>query len=437
MPHLSPATSPEPLVRSVDLAQYTEGLARYRAGGWDDEQWTAFRVRFGIYGQKQPGVQMVRIKIPGGVVPVAWLRTIAEANRRFAEGKAHVTTRQDVQIYYVATDRTADLMAFLNENGVTTREACGNTIRNLTSCALSGVCPREHVDAGKVASDLARLWLRHPLTQHMPRKFKIAVSGCETDCGATGLHDMGLVATERDGLKGFRVVAAGGLGGTPRPAVVVADFATAAEIPAILEALLRLHQRYSDRRNRNASRIKFLVNRFGEDKFLTLFAEELERVKGLPGRPFAEPSWRAPSAAPEPGTPGGVVAQHDGLSAIVIDLPLGCISSDEMDALAGIAERAGVAELRATREQSLVVAGVQPAEAARVVAEIRALGLKVADAEGGLPDVISCPGTTTCRIGITSSYNFAAEVLAQAETDPRAKLVNVRVSGCQNSCGLH
>ena len=207
---------------------------------------------------------------------------MAHVTRTFAKGDAHVTTRQDFQIYYVPLDDAPAMLAELDEAGLTTREACGNTVRNISSCALSGVCPREHVDAGKVADELARSWIRNPLVQHMPRKFKISVSGCATDCGASSIHDLGLVATEKDGRKGFVVYGGGGLGGVPFTAVELADFATEDELPAVLEALVRLHQRYSNRKNRNAARIKYLVKRFGEEKFRELFAEEFARAKALP-----------------------------------------------------------------------------------------------------------------------------------------------------------
>ena len=179
--------APEPLARLSDFDEYRDALACYQSGEWDEDRWTAFRLRFGVYGQLQPDVQMIRIKIPGGVLPLAWTRVIAEANRRWARGDAHITTRQDFQIYFVKLEDSPDLLEHLYSNGVTTREACGNTLRNMTSCQLAGVCPREHVDAGIVAQQLARSWIRHPLVQHMPRKFKTTVSGCATDCASPNI----------------------------------------------------------------------------------------------------------------------------------------------------------------------------------------------------------------------------------------------------------
>lgn len=428
---------PEPLVRLSDLSEYGEGLARRLSGEWDEERWTAYRVRFGVYGQRQPGVQMVRIKIPGGIVPLSWLRTIATANRDFAQGDAHVTTRQDIQIYSVPLERTGELLELLYSNGVTTREACGNTLRNVTACSLAGFCPREHVDAGAVAEGVARAWLRAPLVQHMPRKVKISVSGCATDCGASAIHDLGFVADVVDGRRGFHVYAGGGLGGAPRTAVKVLDLVDESELPAVVEALARLHQRYSDRRLRNASRVKFLLKRFGEDRFRSLFVEEFERVRGLPQRPWQPPAWRQPGEAAMARTPMGKVAQHDGRVAIVANPPLGLLSSDRLERLADIAQAAGLSEIRTTRDQNVVLPGIAPEAADRVAAELKALGLEVPERAEDIPDVISCPGTTTCRIGITNSQNFAAQVLREAAGDDSTNGISVRVSGCQNSCGLH
>lgn len=435
----SPAdfTQTEPLVRMSDLAEYRDGLAKHLAGQWDDERWTAYRVRFGVYGQKQPGVQMVRIKIPGGILPIAWARTIAQANRRFAVGDAHFTTRQDIQIYHVPLARSADLLEHLYRNGVTTREACGNTLRNMNSCALAGACPRELVDAGRVADQLARTWLRHPLVQHMPRKAKFTVSGCATDCGASSIHDLGFIAVEKDGVQGFRVLAGGGLGGQPRAAVEVLPFVTEAELPTVVEAFARLHQRYSNRRDRSLARIKFVVKRFGEEKFVALFAEEFARVKGLPQRPWQGLEWRSPRQAAVARAPVGVIDGHDGAKAVVVSVPLGIISSDQLEQLADLAEQSGASELRITRDQNVAVLGVAADKVGLLAAGVKAIGFDVPESAETIPDVLSCPGTTTCRIGITNSQSFARQVLAEANADPLAKGLSVHVSGCQNSCGLH
>ncbi len=428
----------EPLSRMSDLTEYRAGFEKYMSGAWDDERWTTFRLRFGVYGQSQPGVQMMRIKLPGGIASTQWERTIARLNREISPGAdVHITTRQDCQVYSVPLERTPAFLEKLYAAGLTTREACGNTLRNMTSCHLAGVCPRERVDAGEVASRLTRSWLRNPLVQNMPRKFKVSVSGCETDCAASGIHDLGLIASKNDGRNGFIVYGCGSTGGQPMSAVKLADFAAEEEIPAVLEALVRLHQRYSNRTNLNAARIKFVVKRFGEEKFRALFAEEFARTRRLPQRPWTPLKWREPEDAPAPASPGGVVRQHDGRIAVVMCPFLGLLSSDRLDALADIAERHGAAGFRTTREQNLVITGLPAAAGDAVAAEVRALGLEVEEKAGGVGDLVVCPGTTTCRLGITNSQKFAHEIAKTVRNYAAKPDLSIRISGCQNGCGLH
>lgn len=429
----------EPLVQMSDADEYADGYRRFKSGEWDAERWTAFRLRFGIYGQLQPGVQMCRLKLPGGLMSFDQARGIANVNETYAGGPKHIhiTTRQDIQLYYVPLDDTPGFVRDLYSVGVTNREACGNTLRNMNGCQLAGVCPREHVDAGKVADQVAHMYLRHPLVQHMPRKFKVSVSGCETDCSGSGIHDMGLVATERGGKKGFVLYGGGGTGGIAVAAVKLLDFITEEQIGTALEALVRLHQRYSNRINRNQARIKFLVRRFGADKFRDLFLEEFERLSGLPQRPWKPLEWREPDEAPEPTSPGGVVQQHDGRVAVVIQPSLGLMSSDELIKVADIAENAGAEGFRTTRDQNLVIVGLPKGAEDKVVEDIRAMGLPIQEHDGDLPDVVSCPGTTTCRLGITNSQSFGKEVVNVMREHPKLPGATVKISGCQNGCGLH
>ncbi len=325
----------------------------------------------------------------------------------------------------------------LYAGGLPTREACGNTLRNMTACALSGSCPKEHVNAAQVATQLATAWIRNPLVQHMPRKMKYSVSGCDTDCAFAPIHDIGFIAVEKDGAKGFRVLAGGGLGAQPRVAVQVVEFATENDLPTVVEALVRLHQRYSDRVNRNAARLKFLVKRFGEVKFLALFDEEFSRLKGLPQRPWQPLVWRKPSDAVVARNPLGVLKAHDGSLSVAAYIPLGLITSDQLDQLHGLAVAAGVKELRTTQHQNLVFLGVSADKLDALVAGIKSIGFDVPGEKDVVPHVVSCPGTTTCRIGITGSQGLARVVEAQGKNDPLASQFSVHISGCPNSCGLH
>ena len=427
----------EPLVSDRDLKDYRKGLACRVSGEWNDEQWTAYRVRFGVYGQRQEGVQMIRIKVPGGIVPVSWLKTLAAVNREYCDADAHITTRQDFQIYGIPLSRTADVIEALYAGGLPTREACGNTLRNMTACALSGSCPKEHVNAAQVATQLATSWIRNPLVQHMPRKMKFSVSGCATDCAYAPIHDIGFIAVDRDGAKGFRVMAGGGLGAQPRMGILLAEFAPEQDLPVIVEAMIRLHQRYSDRVNRNAARLKFLVKRFGEAKFIELFQEEFAKLKGLPQRPWSDLAWRTPSDADVGRNPLGVLTAHDGSQTVVANIPLGLISSDRLDQLYQLAVAANVAELRTTQAQNLVFLNVAADKLDALVGGLKAIGFDVPKPDDVVPHVVSCPGTTSCRIGITSSQSLAQVVEAQSKDDPAAARYSVHISGCPNSCGLH
>jgi sulfite reductase (NADPH) hemoprotein beta-component len=428
----------EPLTRMEDAVEFRNGYEKVKSGEWDMAKWQGFRLRFGVYGQLQPNVHMVRMKIPGGVLTLDGAKAISEACRRWGGGKMHVTTRQDIQTHFVQPDEAPDMLDYLYSHGITTREACGNTLRNMTSCPLSGVCPKEHVDAGEVAARMAQIWIRHPLVQHMPRKFKVTVSGCESDCGSSGIHDMGLVATYKDGKPGFKVYAGGGTGGQPIAASVVKDFAEESELPSVLEALIRVHQKYSNRRNRNAARIKFVNKRFGAEKFRALFEEEYARVRQLPTRPWQKLAWRkGDTSLPAPTTPGGVVVQDEGNIGVVVKTPLGLYTSDQIDHLIELSKNAGANGLRTTRDQNLVIVGVARDKVADVVAKVRAIGFEVEDKTGDVPNVVACPGTSTCGIGITNSQSFGKEVQETVAAFAAKRDVSVKISGCQNGCGLH
>jgi sulfite reductase beta subunit-like hemoprotein len=429
---------PERLVRTEDATEFRAAYAKRASGEWNEDTWKAFRLRFGVYGQLQPNVHMVRMKVPGGLLSFAAARAAAEASRRWGNGKVHVTTRQDMQTHFVKPDDVPDMLQYRYERGQTTREACGNTLRNMTSCPLAGVCPKEHVDASEVAARMAKIWIRHPLVQHMPRKFKVTVSGCEADCGSSGIHDLGLVATHKDGRPGFKVYAGGGTGGQAISSVLVQEFAEETDLPSILEALVRLHHKYSNRRNRNAARMKFVLKRFGEAKFRALFEEEYARVKDLPTRPWEKLDWRqGDEAAPVPSTPGGVVVQDGGRIGVVVKATLGIYTSDELEHLIKLAEDAGAEGFRTTRDQNVIIVGVAKEKVADVVARVRAMGFYVEDRPGDVPNVVACPGTTTCGIGITNSQNFGKEVQDAVRAFTAKPDLSVKISGCQNGCGLH
>jgi len=424
----------EPLARADDVADFRDGLRRYRAGLWDETRWSSFRLRHGVYGQRQPGRQMLRLKVPGGVLPVAALPALAGLARDFAQDIAHITTRQDLQLYHLPLDRVAEALDRLAAAGLTSREAGGNTVRNVNTCALAGACPRQRVDAGAVAQRLARLWLRRPLVQAMPRKIKIAVSGCGTDCGAALIHDLGLIATARDGVNGFRVVAGGGLGAQPAAAIDLFDFVSEADLPAVVEALLRVHVAHSDRTDRGRARLKATIRRIGADVFRAAVATEFAALRGLEQRPWPPLTWHQPAPAEGPLAPDGLIAATDGSVAAIVPVPFGRLSGDQLDGLHALALARGVREIRLTRSQDLVLLGLDAAGLAGLDDALAAIGLKGPGAVGREASLINCPGTSTCRIGIANAPGLAARLAANAEDGAPVRL---SVSGCHNSCALH
>lgn len=419
------------LVNFDEIARYEEGVQAYLSGEMDPDRFMSFRLQHGIYGQRQEGVHMVRVKVPGGGMSGAQLAVIADCLADHSEHDvAHVTTRQDFQIHYVPTKDTGTVMRKLGEAGLTTREACNNTVRNITACPLAGVCPREHVDINAHMSGAVKRFLRYPLTQQMPRKFKISFSGCETDCAQGLMHDIGVVAVNKDGRFGFKILAGGGLGHKPYHAITVEEFVEEKDLLASMEAILTLHNKYSDRKRRARARIKFLVDKFTPEGFLEKYREELARTKvAYADYDYPKGEWRPgnfDTETPFPGAPRRVIEQkQQGRYVFPISLPIGDITAPQLRAIAKVMEAEGIEEVRTTQDQKLALIDVREESFARIRAALAAVGLgepKVGD------NVVACPGTSTCRLGITSSKIIGAK-LSGGPHDLR-----IRASGCQNGC---
>jgi sulfite reductase (NADPH) hemoprotein beta-component len=384
----------------------------------------------GIYGQRQEGVNMVRIKLPGGRVSGPQLNVIADMLEKYARHDVvHITTRQDIQMHYVPLEHTPAVLRHLATAGLTTREACGNTIRNVTACPLAGVCPRQHVDVTKHLDGAVQHFLRNPLTQQMPRKFKISFSACESDCAQGMMHDLGIVAV-RDGARfGFKVLAGGGLGHKPHEAIVIEEFIEEKDLLLVMEAVISLHNRYSDRVKRAKARIKFLVDKFGPEGFIQKYREELARVKvALAAQDFPQGEWSpgADGEAPGIGAPRHVFAQKQpGHYVFPIGVPMGNLNVVQLRGLASITEAHGLREIRATQDQNMFLPNVPADKIESLRAELAVLGL--AEPKTG-DNVVACPGTSTCRLGITSS-TVVAPKLSGGRHD-----LKIRVSGCHNGC---
>ena len=413
-----------------EISRFEEAITIFNAGGIDSDRFTAIRLQQGVYGQRQQGVNMLRIKVPGGRMNAVQLEALADIAEEFSQHQiAHVTTRQSIQIHYVPLIKMPSAMRRLADAGMTSREACGNTIRNMTACPLAGVCPKEHVDVNKHLEGATVHFLRNPLNQQLPRKFKISFSGCETDCAQSLLHDCGVIAVRKDGQPGFKVRAGGGLGHKPRESIVVEEFISESELMFAMEALVSLHNKYSDRTKRAKSRIKFLVERFGAEGFLEKYREEFVRTRqALAGQSYPQGEWRMPSGneAPGQGAPRKLFAQRQaGLFVFPIALPVGDVKAVQLRGLAALLQAQGLSEIHTSQDQNFAVFNVPQEKVAALRSGIAALGLsepKVGD------NVVACPGTSTCRLGITSS-TVLGPLLSGGKAD-----LNIRVSGCHNGC---
>ncbi|MDD5383590.1 MAG: nitrite/sulfite reductase [Gallionella sp.] len=414
----------------AEIDRFEQAIQAFNAGSLDIDRMTAVRLQHGVYGQRQQGVHMFRIKAPGGCMTPDQLDAVADVAASYSQkGIAHVTTRQSIQIHFVPLDSTPAAMRRIAKVGMTSREACSNTVRNMTACGLSGVCPREHVDVTKHLDGAVRHFLRNPLNQQLPRKFKFSFSACETDCAQAMLHDCGVVAVEKDGQHGFMVKAGGGLGHKPHEAIVVEEFIPERELLFSLEALVALHNKYSDRTKRAKSRIKFLVERFGEQGFVEKYREEFERTReALAAQAYPQGEWRQPGGGeiPGPGAPRKLFAQRQaGLFVLPVALPTGDMTPVQMRGIAALLRAHGLEDIRTTQDQNLSIFNVPQASVAALRGGLVELGLHEPVAGD---DVVACPGTSTCRLGITASPVIAPQ-LSGGKADLR-----IRVSGCHNGC---
>ena len=413
-----------------EIDRYEESLNALLNDEMDAARFMAYRLQHGCYGQRQDGVHMLRIKLPGGNLNADQIDATADVLEQYSQHHlAHISTRQDFQIHYIPLKDTPAAMRRLAESGLTTREACGNTVRNITACPLAGVCAHEHTDINPVLDSAVQRFLRHPLTQHLPRKFKISFSGCETDCAQAMMHDLGVVAVNRDGKFGFKVLAGGGLGHKPHEAIVVEEFLDEKDLLASMEALISMHHKYSDRKRRAKARIKFLVGKFGVDGFMEKYREEFERTKiSYADYNHEAIDWQAgaDNSDKTAGAPRSVIEQkQSGYHVFPISLTLGDMTVEQLRGVATVMRNEDISSARATQDQNLILFNVPTDRIESIRAAINSLGLsepKVGD------DVVACPGTSTCRLGITSS-RIAAGIVNGGQHDLR-----LRVSGCHNGC---
>jgi len=446
---------PDEVLKEIEI--FEGEVARLKRGEITADQFKPFRLQHGIYGQRQPGVQMVRLKLPQGRLNPAQLRRLADLAETHASGVCHLSTRQNIQMHFAKLEDVPTIMRRIAEVGMTTREACADTVRNITACPLAGISPTEILDVTPYGQALTQHFLRNPICQKLPRKFKIALEGCtDQDHAATTIHDVGIQAVSREGRVGFRILVGGGLGSTPRIANVLAEFAPPEDLVAICEAVIRVFDRHGQRQNRYKARLKFLIDKLGIEKFSELWKTELDLIKSQNGHytlprmeeiPLKQPAAPRPWSREKAGGPfstwlkTNVMPQKQaGFHLVTIKIPLGDIKSAQVRSVADVCERFSDGAIRVTVQQNFAMRWVHEADLPAVHEALTGIGLAEAGADR-IENIISCPGTDTCGLSLTSSKGLARTLTGLFPPgDPAHDDLNgmsIKISGCQNACAQH
>lgn len=441
--------------RSTDVDLFVERLEAFERGELSADDWRSFRLLNGVYGQRQDGFMMIRAKLPGGIVTPAQLEAIADVAEKFGGGKGHVTTRQNVQYHFVKQSETEEALRLLAASGITTKEACGHSVRNWTCCPFAGVAKDEPFDPTPYVEALARHLLRGPYSSTLPRKLKPSLGGCcGTDCSQAFINDLGFLARMRDGVRGFQVLAGGGLSTLRRSAITVEEFVPESELLEAADAVIRVFHRIGNRHNRAKARLKWAIDKIGAPAFLAEYHAERAKIREEGGVPLVLPlqpvapqrrallsqvpaadagydAWAADSVRPQ---------KQAGFSAVVIRLILGDITTAQLRALAPLVVQFGEGELRTTNEQNLVLRWVPDARLPALHRELARIGLALGGANS-LSDVVSCPGASSCKLAVTASRGLGGQLTALLDRRPdlvsAARGLDVKVSGCPHGCGQH
>jgi sulfite reductase (ferredoxin) len=461
-----------------ELIKFEDGARRFLAGEMDDDVFRVMRLNQGIYGQRQGGTnQMVRVKVPYGKVEPDQLEMLGYISETYSRGWGHLTTRQNVQFHFVQLEQAGEVLRLLASVGLTTREACGDTVRNVMGCHLAGACPYEVLDISPWAQAAKDLFLRNPIAQRLPRKFKINFSGCATDCGQAMFNDVGIIAVQRprpDGTteSGFKVFMAGGLGANPHPAQALEEFTSREDLLPTIEAILRVEGNFGNRDNKLRARLKWLVDTMGieelrervlkERRFLPASATYPGGVPAIVEEQGDEPAGIGTSVSADGGglstlvgsnaspvqfrnltpiqrwdTANVVRGRANGTVSAYAYCRLGDITGDQFRGLARI-QRDFDVEVRITNRQNFVLRGLTDEQLPELHARLDALGMAEAGAEL-VRDVVSCPGADTCNLAVTQSRGLAADIGDALEESGLAEVggVRINISGCTNSCGQH
>lgn len=447
-----------PLVQK-DIIELDRKIQLYQNGKIDEDGFRSLRLARGIYGQRQEGVQMIRIKLPFGRLTSEQLHKIADVSDEYSTGRLHITTRQDIQIHYVSLDRTPELWAELEKSDITLREACGNAVRNVTASETAGIDPDEPFDVTPYADAVFKFFLRNPICQELGRKFKISFSSSDKDSAYSFIHDLGFIAKKRvingQEVRGFKVMMAGGLGAQPRQADAVFDFLETDKIIPFIESTLRIFDRYGERNRRAKARLKHLILNIGLEKFLQYMEEETKALSNhsvtisvqesesiasnqeikvpevIIKDVFAYNNWKQSNVFEQ--------KQH-GLHAIGIKVRLGDFYTDKARILADLIKNYAADELRLTISQGILIRNIKEELLPFFYEKLSELGFTDIG-YGSTLDITSCPGTDTCNLGIASSTGLARELeKTLTEEFPmyaNHKDISIKLSGCMNACGQH
>lgn len=455
----------------ADIEKFERVLTGYLAGEIEEDVFRVFRLHNGIYGQRQGGHnQMVRVKLPYGGIEPEQLEKLADLVDTFSRGWGHITTRQNIQFHFVQLEKIPEVMRGLAEVGLTTREACGDAVRNVMGCHLAGACPKEHLDISPWAKAAYDYFLRNPSNQRLPRKFKINFSGCDTDCGQAMFNDAGVVATTRtldDGTveAGFQVFVAGGLGANPFPAMALEDFTSREELLPTLDAIVRVFNQTGERDNKLRARMKWVVQKLGweetqrrilkERKFLLASSNWPGGIPAVVEAQGDAPAGLANDVTPTAigqGTPVTLTARDpytrweeanvvrgvaNGTVSGIAYSKLGDLTSAQFRALAALQRELG-ASVRLSNRQNVVFRDLTEEQLPVLYERLAAIGMAEPGAELSR-DVVSCPGADTCNLAVTQSRGLADAISAKLEEEGLAEVGGVRtnISGCTNSCGQH
>ncbi|MBV1887689.1 MAG: HEPN domain-containing protein [Urechidicola sp.] len=443
-----------PLVQK-DIIDLATKIELFKEGKIAEEKFRSLRLARGVYGQRQFGVQMIRIKLPFGKVTSEQLHRICNVSDEYSRGRLHITTRQDIQIHHVSLDRTPELWAELEKNDITLREACGNAVRNVTASETAGIDVNEPFDVSPYADAVFKFFLRNPICQEMGRKFKISFSGTDEDTGLSYLHDLGFIAKIKNGKRGFKVMLGGGLGSQPKHAKVLYDFLETDRIIPITESVLRVFDRYGERTKRAKARLKFLLENIGLDQFVELIEKE-QLALSLSKFNIDTSEFDIPISVPQIAVPkinlhdktayenwktSNVIRQsQEELYAIGIKVSLGDFYTPEARKLADLIKKYAANEIRFSLRQNILIRHVKEELLPFFYLELEKLGFTDLG-YNSIEDITACPGTDTCNLGIASSTGIAArlEEVLKIEYPQFAnnKNITIKISGCMNSCGQH